>query len=394
MKYESLRFSAKLAILVIAALPAVAQSPDASPDILQGYSYPPYRRIITPDVGQPTGIFPGKMRAAYGVNLIQNYGQGQIIAIVDAFDDPNIEADLGVFSTTFHLPACTTANGCFKKIYATGTVPPADTTGWATEIALDVEWAHAIAPGARIILVEAASNSNSALYLAVDVAVQHGASVVSMSWGGGEAANETTTDFHFNVPNVTMVASSGDNGHGVEYPAASPFVVAVGGTSLTLDATTGAYVSETAWNGSGGGASRFEAQPIYQNGVQTTGKRGVPDVSYDANPSTGVPVYNSFPCGGACPTGWGQYGGTSISAPQWAGLFAMANSQRVIAGKAKLNQVQFLLYPDAEADYHDVTTGKNGFCGAKCTAGPGYDFVTGVGSPKADLLIPALVAAP
>jgi subtilase family serine protease len=334
------------------------------------------------------------MRAAYGFNLIQNHGQGQTIAIVDAFDDPNIEADLGTFSTTFHLPPCTTANGCFKKIYATGTKPPSDTTGWSVEIALDVEWAHAIAPAAKIILVESANNTNSAMYLAVDVAVQNGASVVSMSWGGPEASNETTADFHFNVPNVTMVTSSGDSGHGAQYPAASPFVVAVGGTSLVINGTTGAYVSEKAWSGSGGGLSRFEAQPIYQNGVQSTGKRGIPDVSYDADPATGVPVYNSFACGGACPTGWGQYGGTSISAPQWAALFAIANSQRVTAGKATLNQVQFLLYPAAEADYHDVILGTNGACGARCTAGPGYDFVTGVGSPKANLLIPALVAAP
>jgi subtilase family serine protease len=134
--------------------------------------------------------------------------------------------------------------------------------------------------------------------------------------------------------------------------------------------------------------------PVYQSGVQNTGKRGIPDVAYDADPNTGVPVYSSYACGRTCYTGWVQFGGTSMSAPQWAAIIAIANSERKAAGKANLNQVQFLLYPAAETDYHDVTTGTNGTCGAQCTAGIGYDFVTGLGSPKVNLLIPALVAAP
>jgi len=396
MKPVRLRFAAKLALVLVAAIPVFPQSPDASTDILQGFSYPPLQRLITPDAGPdagPTGIFPSKMVVAYGFNLIANQGTGQTIALVDAYDDPNAEADLGTFSTTFNLPACTTANGCFKKIMEAGT--PHDTSGWSNEIALDVQWAHAMAPAAKIILVEAKSNSNTDLYAAVDLAVANGASVVSMSWGGGEARNESTADIHFNIPNVVMLASSGDGGHGAQYPAASPYVVAVGGTSLTINTSTGAYVSESAWSGSGGGISRYEPEPTYQGGVQTTGKRGIPDVAYDANPSTGVPAYNSYACAGSCYTGWNQWGGTSISAPQWAALFAIANSERVAASKATLrNQVQFLLYPDAEADYHDITTGSNGSCGSRCKAGPGYDFVTGLGSPKANLLIPALVAAP
>jgi subtilase family serine protease len=389
------RFLAKLAIPLAATLSLMAQVPDASVDILKGYSHPPLHRVITPnatpDAG-PTGIFPAKMKVAYGLNGITNYGKGQTIAIVDAYDDPNAEADLGTFSTQFHLPACTTANGCFKKVKQSGT--PADTTGWSDEVALDIEWAHAIAPAARILLVEAKSNSNANLYAAVDLAVKYGASVVSMSWGGSEASNESTSDVHFNVPNVTMLASSGDGGHGVEYPAASPYVVGVGGTSLSINSSTGAYVSETSWSGSGGGASAYEPVPVYQSGVQNTGKRGIPDVAYDADPNTGVPVYSSYACGRACYTGWVQFGGTSMSAPQWAAIIAIANSERKAAGKANLNQVQFLLYPAAETDYHDVTTGTNGSCGAQCTAGIGYDFVTGLGSPKVNLLIPALVAAP
>jgi hypothetical protein len=142
------------------------------------------------------------------------------------------------------------------------------------------------------------------VYAAVDLAVANGANIVSMSWGGGEASNESTTDFHFNVPNVVMVTSSGDGGHGAQYPAASPYVVAIGGTSLTINASTGAYVSETSWSGSGGGTSSFEPEPTYQGGVQSTGKRGIPDVAYDADPNTGVPAYNSYSCGGACFTGW------------------------------------------------------------------------------------------
>jgi subtilase family serine protease len=391
-----------LPAVALMALPLAAQ--DGS-DILQGTSRPPLRRIIvpgaSPDAG-PTGIFPGKMRTAYGFTSITKYGAGQVIALVDAYDDPNAEADLGTFSTEFKLPACTTANGCFTKVMAAGTT--ADTTGWTNEIAIDIEWAHAIAPAAKILLVEAKSANNADLYAAVDLAVANGATVVSMSWGGSEASNEATTDSHFEVNHVTFVAASGDSGHGASYPAASPFVVSVGGTSLTIG-STGTWTSETAWScnstlaceiegGSGGGLSAYEAEPAYQEGVQTTGKRGIPDVAYDADPSTGVPEYNSYNCGSDCTTGWAQYGGTSIGSPQWAALFAIANNERAAASKHRLYQPQTILYPAAEADYHDITSGKNGSCGAQCTATTGYDYVTGLGSPQANLLIPALVAAP
>jgi subtilase family serine protease len=393
MKHVRLRFSAKLAVALVAALPLAAQD---SPDILKLSSHPPLQRIIVPDTtpaAGPTGIFPAKMRTAYGFNTITNHGAGQIIGIVDAYDDPNAEADLGTFNTQFGLPACTTANGCFKKIYQTGTAPPADTTGWSNEIAIDIQWAHSIAPAAKIYLVEANSSNNSDLFASVTVAVENGASVVSMSWIGGEASNETSTDAYFEAKHVTFVAASGDDGHGVGYPSASPFVVAVGGTSLTINTSTGAWVSETTWTGSGGGESAYETEPAYQMGVQTSGKRGVPDVAYDGNPETGVPAYSSWACS-ECYTGWNQWGGTSIGTPQWAALFAIANSERQQASKVKLTQPQVDLYPDAEADYHDIVSGTNGSCGALCTAKVGYDFVTGLGSPQANLLIPALVAAP
>lgn len=382
---------APLAVALVVALPMAAQD---SADILKGFSRPPLHQFnipaASPETG-PTGIFPGKMRVAYGFNQVARYGGGQVIALVNAYDDPNAEADLGTFSAAFGLPACTTANGCFTKIMAAGTPP--DTRGWTNEIAIDIQWAHSIAPAAKILLVEAKSQRNADMYTAVDLAVANGATVVSMSWGSDEAMNEATFDSHFEVTGVTFVAASGDTGHGVSYPAASPYVVGVGGTTLTIT-SNGTWISETAWNDSGGGLSAYEPEPAYQAGVQTTGQRGVPDVAYDGNPATGVPSYNSYDCAGACATGWTQWGGTSIGTPEWAALFAIANAERVAVGKATLTEPQTLLYPDAEADYHDITSGENGNCGAQCTAGVGYDLITGLGSPQANLLIPALVAAP
>jgi len=345
--------------------------------------------VHQPDVlGKPTGIFPAQMVTAYGFNLVANQGKGQVIGIVDAFDDPKIESDLGVFTKQFGLPACTTANGCFQKIYATGTKPKKN-SNWSSEISLDVEWSHAIAPAAKIMLVEASGQTNAELYQAVDVAVQNGATVVSMSWATNEYSGETSDDSHFNVPNVTFVAASGDSGHQSLYPAASPYVVGVGGTSLTL--SNGVWQSETAWSGSGGGTSAYEPEPSYQAGAQTTGFRGIPDVAYDANPKTGVPIYDTVGIEGLL--GWVEVGGTSMAAPEWSALFAIANSMRAAVSKTALNQVLFDLYP-IEADFHDIVSGSNGTCGAECTAGPGYDFVTGLGSPMANEIIPALVAAP
>jgi len=341
--------------------------------------------ILTPKAATPTGITPAQMRTAYGFASVANLGAGQVIGIVDAYDDPNIEADLGVFSSQFSLPACTTGNGCFQKIYASGT-QPSPNSGWAGEISLDVEWAHAIAPQAKIILVEAASQSNSDLWAAVDVAVQNGATVVSMSFGGPETPKEVQADSHFNVPGVTFIASSGDSGHGAQYPAASPYVMGVGGTSLFVQ-SDGTYVSETAWTGSGGGTSRFEAEPSYQMVVQTSGHRTVPDISYDANPSTGVPIYDSFGSSGTA--NWEQVGGTSMSAPQWAALVAIVNSVRVGNTLSPIGTLPGALY-SLTSDLNDIASGNNGRCPLQCHAGPGYDLVTGLGSPKANLLIPAL----
>lgn len=361
-----------------------------------GIARPPFH--IKPAVTSttPSGLTPAQVRNAYGFGQISNQGQGQTIAIIDAYDHPSIESDLGVFNSTFGLALCTTGTGCFKKIYAQGVKPKTD-AGWALEIALDVEWSHAIAPQAKILLVEARSSSFGDLLKAVDVAVKNGATVVSMSFGGSEFSSETNYDYHFNRSGVTFVASSGDSGTGVEYPAASPYVVGVGGTTLSVD-SAGNYLGESAWSGSGGGVSAYETEPAYQASypLPNARYRGVPDVAYDANPNTGVPVYDSVAFQNQ--SGWFQVGGTSAGAPQWAALIAIANSLRMATGKTTLKGSNAVLYALAtlnySGNYFDITSGTNGGCGTLCAATGGYDYVTGLGSPQASNIIPALVVQP
>jgi subtilase family serine protease len=341
---------------------------------------------------------PAQIRHAYGFDLLSDQGAGQTIALVDAYDDPNAESDLAVFSQQFKLPVASTSNGFFRKVYATGHKPSAN-ANWSVEISLDVEWAHAIAPKATIILVEAASNNLSDLLKGVDVAVRNGATLVSMSWDSGEFSGERNSDNHFVTNGVTFLAASGDSGTGVTYPAASPDVIGVGGTSLTLD-SNGNYLGETAWSGSGGGLSAYEPQPLYQAqfGIpdDSRGLRGVPDVSYNANPGTGYAVYDSVAISGA--SGWFQIGGTSAATPQWAATIAIANSTRAGLRKANLSSADTALYSLAEAnlnrDFHSVTQGENGSCGALCDALAGYDFVTGLGTPRVNVLVPTLVSRP
>lgn len=339
---------------------------------------------------------PALVRRAYGFDQIANRGAGQIIGIVDAYDDPSIEADLGVFNRQFGLPACTSANGCFRKVYGNGR-QPAGNANWAVEIALDVEWAHAIAPQATILLVETPSNSLSDLLNGVDVAVRNGASVVSMSWTAGEFSGETRNDNHFVTNGVTFLAASGDTGYGMAYPAASPDVIAVGGSSLHTDAN-GNYQSESAWSGSGGGLSIYEREPSYQAtfGIpyNPRGYRGAPDVSYNGNPGTGYAVYDSVKIGTA--SGWFQVGGTSAGSPQWAALVAIANSMRVSVRRARLSSTNTTIYSLAKTgmstNFRPVTQGTNGSCGVICAASSGYDYVTGLGTPMASALVNSLAA--
>lgn len=372
------------------------------------YANPPIHVRGKPTASAPTGLSPAQIRHAYGFDQLSNDGSGQIIGIVDAFDDPTAASDLQTFINQYGLasmyglpntPSCTVAAGphpCFQKLYAQGRKPRTN-GGWALEVSLDVQWAHAIAPGADILLVESTNNSFSSLLGAIDVAANNGASVVSMSWGGGEWSGETSYDSHFNRSGVTFTAASGDSGNGTIYPATSPYVLAVGGTTLHFD-NSGSYSSETAWSGSGGGISSYEAEPGYQSSYpipSTGGKRGVPDVAYNADPATGVSVYDSTPYSGR--TGWFVVGGTSAGAPQWAALVALANQGR----RSPLSSSNLASSPEYDAatgsayasNYHDVTSGTNGNCGSLCTATTGYDFVTGLGSPRADSLVPALAKA-
>jgi hypothetical protein len=341
----------------------------------------------------PTGAFsPAQIRQAYGFTQV-SYGSvaadgtGQTIAIVDAYDDPNIQSDLNTFDAQYGLPAATVT----RVDQAGGTTYPSEDSsyGWEVEESLDVEWAHAAAPGAKILLVEANTPSGNDLLTAVNYAAAH-ANVVSMSWGGGEYSGITLDDGNFSHAGVAFVASSGDSGAPIEWPASSPNVLAVGGTALSVN-SSGGWSSEAGWSGSGGGPSAYETRPSYQSGVVTsTTMRANPDVAYDAAPATGFAVYDTL--GGY---DWMQVGGTSAGAPQWSALLAIADQGRALNGQAPLDstspqQVQSLLYANATSGiFHDITTGTS-TGSPNYTAGPGYDDVTGLGSPLANLVIPAL----
>jgi hypothetical protein len=355
----------------------------------------------------PTGYSPAQLRHAYGFDKITfnngavaGDGSGTTIAIVDAYNDPNIANDLHQFDVAFGL-----ADPVFNKYDQNGgTSYPAADSGWITEIALDVEWAHAIAPKATIDLFEANSASFSDLLTAVQTAAKTtGVDVVSMSWGGGEFSGENTYDSFFVTPSghngVTFVAASGDSGAPPIYPSVSVNVLSVGGTSLPGLDTAGDYTSETGWSGSGGGLSAgttaqgFESQPSYQKGVvtQSSTVRANPDVSYDADPNTGFPVYDSYNNGTSAP--WGQWGGTSDAAPQWSALLAIADQGRALVGLSSLDgpsQTLPKLYALSAGDFHDITSGSStGF--PTYSAGTGYDLVTGRGTPIANLVVSDLV---
>ena len=322
---------------------------------------------------KPLGMSPDQVKAAY--NLPASGGHGTI-AIVGAYDDFTIENDLNVFSKTFNLPECTTTNGCFEKHKMSGLVKA--NSGWAMETSLDVEWAHAIAPKAKILLVEAQSGSEANLIAAVDYAnKQPDVVAVSMSWGGDEFTEEASLDAHFASATGTdtvFFASSGDEGTGVSWPAVSPNVVAVGGTSLLF--TSSSTVKETAWSGSGGGVSAYEAQPSYQTEYsikKANGMRAVPDVSYNADPASGYSIYWSKTA--KSKTGWYAVGGTSAGAPQWAAIQALglsASNQNFYTDKASTKSTAY---------FRDIVSGKNGDCGYCCAARKHYDYVTGLGSP-------------
>ena len=327
----------------------------------------------------PAGYTPAQIRHAYGFDRIAHTGAGQKIAIIDAYGSPTIQNDLNAFCKYFGLPQTTV------QIYYPNGKPTKTDSGWALETSLDVEWAHAIAPGATIILVVSKDATLGNLLNAVDYAVQLGAKQISMSWGATEFPTETAYDLHFNKTNVTFTASSGDNGAGVSWPAVSPYVVAVGGTTLSLNAS-GNVLSEVAWTGSGGGTSAYVSKPAYQAPFQYTTKRMVPDVSYNANPATGFPVYDSTPYSGR--SGWFTVGGTSAGAPQWAALIALANCSTIVPVTQTDTPLYRLGAPNIRSLYfRDIISGNNG----RYNALIGYDEVTGLGSPLSNTMVPALV---
>ncbi len=321
--------------------------------------------------GSPTGYGPSQFQTAYNLPS-STAGSGQTIGIVDAYDDPNIESDLGVYSSHFGLPACTTANGCFKKVNQTGgTSYPSKNAGWALEISLDVEIAHAVCPNCKILLVEATSNSFANLLAAEDYAATH-ANIVSNSWGGGESSGETSYDTHFNRTGLPITFSSGDSGYGVEYPAASQYVTAVGGTTLNLNSNN-TRKSETIWSGAGSGCSAYEPKPSWQNDTGCI-RRTVADVAADADPNTGAAVYDTVRYSGQ--SGWFQVGGTSLASPIIASTYALAgNGSSTIDGSYPYSHLSGLF---------DVTSGSNGSCSPAylCTGEVGYDGPTGNGTPS------------
>lgn len=320
----------------------------------------------------PDGYGPAQFRSAY--SLPSAAPRSQTIAIVTAYDSPNVEKDLGVYSTTFSLPVCNSANGCFRKVNGAGKKAPLPDRNalWALEASLDVEVTHAVCPNCKVLLVEAASGSVSDLVAAVDTAVKLGADVISNSWVVDEFRGETALDWHFNRSGIAITAASGDTGYGVKWPAASPYVTAVGGTTLDLDSSN-ARVSETAWELGGSGCSAYESKSTWQSDSGCA-RRTVPDVAAVADPGTGAAVYDSYGYSGR--SGWFKVGGTSLSAPIVAAIYALAgNADEVVAGSHS--------YANASSLF-DIRQGMNGTCSPAylCTAAAGYDGPTGLGSPQ------------
>lgn len=349
----------------------------------------------------PTGETPGSLACVYQTaasltpgcpiataTSLPSGGSG-VIAIVDAYDYPSASSDFDTFSNQFGLPSgnnCNGGNPCFTKVYAAGKRKPHTNSGWALEASLDIEWSHAMAPNAQIVLVEASSNSFSDLLQAVSVATNYvvcgnascpsggsGVGEVSMSWGGSEFSGETSDDYYFYNSGVTYVASSGDTGGAVIWPSASPNVVSAGGTTVHRD-SNGNFTGETGWSGSGGGPSQYEGRPAYQDVISAivNGARGTPDFSYDADPASGVSVYDTTSYQGL--SGWLVIGGTSVSSPSLAGIVNLAGHFYA------LNDEQNTIYASYgnTTCFNDVVGGSAG----SYTAVTGWDFVTGVGSNK------------
>jgi subtilase family serine protease len=328
---------------------------------------------VTPNAATPSGLGPSDLQSAYALPSA-TAGAGKTVAIVDAYDDPSAEADLAVYRSYYGLSACTTANGCFRKVNQNGgTTYPAANGGWAEEISLDLDMASAICPNCNILLVEATSATFANLGAAVNRAATLGATSISNSYGGSDA-RDSTYGTYYNHPGIAVTVSSGDAGYGVEYPASSHYVTAVGGTTLTRATGTTRGWTETAWSGAGSGCSAYNTA---LTGASTFGtgcsRRAVADVSAVADPNTGVSVYDSYAYQGY--VGWLTFGGTSVSSPIIASVYALAGNTASIDNN----------YPYTHStSLFDVTSGSNGSCSTSqlCTARAGWDGPTGLGTPN------------
>jgi hypothetical protein len=317
----------------------------------------------------PSGYTPSQLTAAYALTAAG--GSGKTVAIVDAYDDPNAESDLAVYRTQFGLPACTSANGCFKKVGETGSTTslPSANASWAEEISLDLDMVSAACPSCNILLVEANSASYADLGSAVNEAATLGASAISNSYSGSESSSDTTySTEYYNHPGVLIAASAGDSGYGAGFPATSQYVLAVGGTTLTTSSSSRGW-AEAAWADTGSGCSAVIGKPSWQTD-SICGNRVEADVSAVADPNTGVAVYDTY--GGV--GGWLVFGGTSVASPFVTAAFTRlglsAQGPSYVWGHT--------------TDFFDVTTGSNGSCSpaALCTAEVGYDGPTGWGTPN------------
>ncbi|WP_086020359.1 MULTISPECIES: peptidase S8 [unclassified Streptomyces] len=335
------------------------------------------------DASTPSGYGPADLQAAYGLtSAAAANGTGETIAVVDAYDDPNAEADLAKYRSNYGLSACTTANGCFKKVSQTGSttsLPRAD-SGWAEEISLDLDMASAVCPKCSILLVEAKSATMANLGTAVNRAVTLGAKYVSNSYGGSESSSDSSYDSsYFNHPGVAITVSAGDEGYGAEYPAASRYVTAVGGTALTKATSTTRGWTESVWRtssteGTGSGCSAYDTKPTWQTDTGCA-KRTIADVAAVADPATGVSVYDSY----GITAGWYTFGGTSASSPIIAAVYALGGTPSSGSYPAK-----FPYTVAGTSALNDVTSGNNGSCSGSylCTATTGYDGPTGWGTPQ------------
>jgi len=354
--------------------PSSTPSPTPQPSSTPGPTPTPVPTPTpTPMPGTPAGYGPSDLQSAYALAAASAAnGVGQTIAIVDAYDDPTAENDLGVYRAQYALSACTTANGCFKKVNQNGVQGsyPAVDSGWAQEISLDVDMVSAICPNCHILLVEGTTASFVNLGTAVNTAVSMGANAVSNSYGGSEISGYES---YYNHPGHAIVASSGDSGTGTQSPASYGTVTAVGGTNLVRDSSTRGW-AEVAWSSAGSGCSGFVAKPAWQSGsLYQCPNRSEADVSAVADPNSGVAVYDSTPHNGA--SGWLVFGGTSVASPIIGAVYGLAGNSTAI------NDASFAY--SHTSSLNDITSGSNGTCTYYyiCHAGVGYDGPTGLGTP-------------